>query len=80
MEKYDPTGKRQIFYLVINYMGEYIHLLIQPLLNARALSCLQVNVDLTKTAAVSVYHLKLLHSVKANSCGFSQPFRNRIII
>ena len=59
-------------------MGEYMHLLIQPLLNARDLSCLEVHVELTKTGAVTVYHLKLLHSVKANSCGFSQPFTNTV--
>ena len=78
MLKYPPTGKRELFYLVLNYMGEYIHLLIQPLLNARALSCLEVHVELTKTAFVNVYHLKLLHSVNGNYCGFSQLFTNTI--
>ena len=78
MLKYPPTRKRQMFYLLLNYMGEYIHLLIQPLLNARALSCLEVHVGLTKTGAVTVYHLKFLHSFEANSCGFSPPFTNTV--
>ena len=34
MVKFGPTGKRQIFYLVRNYMDECIHLLIKPVLNA----------------------------------------------
>ena len=59
-------------------MGEYIHLLIQPLLNARALSCLEVHVELTKAAPVTVNHLKLLYSVKGNYYGFSQLFTNTI--
>ena len=40
MVKFPPTGKRQMFYLVVNNIGEYIHLLIKPVLNASALSCL----------------------------------------
>ena len=65
--KLPPTG-----YLVLNNIGEYIHLLIKPLLNARALSCLEVHVQLTKTADVTVNNIELLHSVKLNSCGLSQ--------
>ena len=57
MVKYPPTG-RQMFYLVLNYMGEYIHLLIKPLLNAMGFSCLEVNEQLSKKGAVSVNHLK----------------------
>ena len=56
--KIPPTG-----YLVLNNIGEYIHLLIKPLLNARDLSCLEVHVQLTKTVAVTVNHVELLHSV-----------------
>ena len=54
------TGKRKMFYLVINYMGHYIHLLIKPVLNARPRSCLEVHVQLTKTGGVTVNHLKLI--------------------
>ena len=71
--KLPPTG-----YLVLNNIGEYIHLLIKPLLNARALSCLEVNVQLTATADVTVNHIELLHSVKLNSCGLSQLCKNTI--
>ena len=78
MVKFLPTGKRQMFYLVVNKIGEYIHLLIKPVLNARVLSCLEVHVQLSITGAVTVNHLKLLHSVKLNSCGFSQLCTNTI--
>ena len=37
MVKFPPRGKRQMFYVVLNNIGEYIHLLIKPVLNARAL-------------------------------------------
>ena len=57
MVKFPPTG-RQMFYLVLNYMGEYIHLLIKPLLNAMGFSCLEVNVQLSKKGAVIANHLK----------------------
>ena len=72
MLKFNSTRKRQMFYLLLNYMGEYIHLLMKPVLNARALSCVEVHVQLTKTSAVTVNHLKLIRSVKANSFHFSQ--------
>ena len=72
MLKFHSTRKRQMFYLVLNYMGEYIQLLINPVLNARALSCMEVHVQLTKTGAVTVNHLKFIRSVKPNSCHFSQ--------
>ena len=78
MVKFPPRGKRQMFYLVLNYMGEYIKLLIQPLLDARALSSLEIHTELTETATVTVCHLKLIHSVKGNSSGFSQLFTNTI--
>ena len=71
--KLTPTG-----YLVLNNIGEYIHLLIKSLLNSRALSCLSVHVQLTKTSAVTVNHLQLLRSVKPNSCGLSQLCTNTI--
>ena len=45
---------------------------MKPVLNARALSCVEVHVQLTKTSAVTVNHLKLIRSVKANSFHFSQ--------
>ena len=72
MLKFHSTRKRQMFYLVLNYIGEYIQLLIKPVLNARALSCLEVHVQLTKTGAVTVNHLKLIGSFKPDSCCFSQ--------
>ena len=72
--KLPPTG-----YLVLNNIGEYIHLLKKPLLNTRALSCLEVHVQLTKTSAVTLNHVELLHSVKPNSCGFSQLCTNTIV-
>ena len=71
--KFPPTG-----YLVLNNIGEYIHLLIKPLLNTRALSCLEVHVQLTKTAAVTVNNVELLRSVKSNSCALSQLCTNTI--
>ena len=74
MLKFHSTRKRQMFYLLLNYMGEYIHLLIKPVLNARDLLCLEVHVQLTKTGPVTVNHLKLIHWVKPNSCPFSQLF------
>ena len=43
-----------------------------------ALSCLQVHVQLTITADVSVNHVELLRSVKPNSCGLSQLCTNTI--
>ena len=70
--KFHSTRKRQMFYLLINYMGEYIHLLIKPVLNARPLYSLEVHIQLTKTGAVTVNHLKWIHSLKQNSCHFSQ--------
>ena len=78
MVKFPPTGKRQMFYLVLNSIGEYIHLLLKPVLNARALWSLEVHVQLTTTGAVTVDHLKLLRSVKANSSVFSQLCANAI--
>ena len=78
MVTFPPKGKRQMFYLVVNNIGEYIIILIKPVLNARALSCLEVHVQLTATGAVTVNHLKLLRSVKPNSCGFSELCTNRI--
>ena len=78
MVKFPPTGKRQMFYLVFNSIAEYIHLLLKPVLNARALWSLEVHVQLTATGAVTVDHLKLLHSVKANSSVFSQLCANAI--
>ena len=57
MVKFPPTG-RQMFYLVLNYMGEYIKLLIKPLLNAMGFSCLEVNIQLSKKGAVIANHLK----------------------
>ena len=47
-----------MFYMVLNYMGEYIHLLKKLVLNARALSCLEDHVQLTKTGAVTLNQLK----------------------
>ena len=78
MVKFPPTGKRQMFYLVLNNIGEYIHLLKNPVLNARALSCLEVHVQLTATGAVTVNQVKLLHSFKPNYCGLSQLCTNTI--
>ena len=78
MVTFPPTGKRQMFYLVANNIGEYIQLLIKPVLNARALSCLEVHVQLTARGAVTVNDLKLLRSVKPNYCGFSQLCTNTI--
>ena len=78
MVTFAPTGKRQMFYLVLNYMGEYIQLLIKAVLNARVLSCLEFHVHLTKTHVVTVNHLKLIRSVKPNCCGFSQLCTNTI--
>ena len=63
MLKVHSTRKRQKFYLLLNYMGEYIHLLIKPVLNARALSYLEIHVQLTKIGAVTVNHLKLTRSI-----------------
>ena len=37
MVKFHSTHKRQMFYLLLNYMGEYIHLSIKPVFNAKAL-------------------------------------------
>ena len=78
MHKLGPTGKRQMFYLVLNSTGEYIHLLLKPVLIARALWFLKVHVQLSTTGAFSVDDLKLLHSLKANSCVFSQLCANAI--
>ena len=78
MHKLGPTGKMQMFYLVLNSMGEYIHLLIKAVLNAGVLSCLEIHVQLTETRAITVNHLKLIHSVKPNCCGFSQLCTNTI--
>ena len=78
MHKLGPTGKRHIFHLVLSNIGEYIHLLIKPVLNARALSYLEVHVHLTKTGAVTVNDVNLLHSVKPNPCGFLQLSTNTI--
>ena len=79
VSKVPPRGKRQMFHLVLNNIGEYINLLIKPVLNSRAVSCLEFQVQLTTTSAVTVNHLKLIHSVKANSCGLSQLCTNTII-
>ena len=73
VSKFHPTGKTQMFYVVLNSIGEYIHLIIKPVLNSRALLWLEVHVQLTITGPVTfVNNLKLVNSVKANSCGFSQ--------
>ena len=48
MVKFHSRPKSQMFYLVLNYMGEYIHLLIKAVLNAMGCSCLEVNVQLSK--------------------------------
>ena len=72
MLKFPSTRKTQMFYLVLNYMGEYIHLLIKPVLNPRALSYLKILLQLTKTSLVTINHLKLIRSLKLNSCHFSQ--------
>ena len=72
MHKLGPTSKRQIFHMVLNNIGEYIQLLIKRVLNARALSCMEVHVHLTKMDDATVNDVKLLRSVKPNSCGFSQ--------
>ena len=71
--KLPPTG-----YVVLNNIGQYIHLLIKLLLNSRALWCLAVHVQLTKTSAVTVNHIQLLRWVKPNSCGLSQLCTNTI--
>ena len=78
MVKFPPTGKRQMFYLVVNNIDEYIYLLLKAVLNARALSSFEVHVQLSTTGAVTVDHLKLLHSVKVNSSLFSQLCANAI--
>ena len=78
MVKFSPKGERQRFYLVLNSTGEYIHLLLKPVLNARTLWSFQVHVQLSTTGAVSVDDLKLLHSLKANSCVFWQLCPNAI--
>ena len=78
MVKFPPTGKRQMFYLVLNSVGEYIHLLIKPVLNARGLWSLEVHVQLSTTGTVTVDDIKLLRSVKANSSVFSQVCANAI--
>ena len=67
MLKFHSTCKMQMFYLLLNYMGEYIHLLIKPVLNAITLSYLEIHVT-----AVTVNHWKLIRSVKPNCCRFSQ--------
>ena len=78
MVKFHSRPKSQMFYVVLNYMGEYKHLLIKAVLNARVLSCLEIHVQLTKTGAVTANDVKLLRSVKPNSCGFSQLSTNTI--
>ena len=68
-----------MFHLVLNNIGEYINLLIKPVLNSRAVSYLEFQVQLTTTSVVTVNDLKLINSVKANSCGLSQVCTNTII-
>ena len=79
VSKVPPRGKTEMFHLVLNNIGEYINLLIKPVLNSRAVSCLEFQVQLTSTSAVTVNDLKCINSVKANSCGLSQLCTNTII-